>query len=49
VDLATSVALFPVPEDDNQAREAGADDYVVKTLDNKYLMQTINFVAKNDE
>jgi len=30
----------------SQAREAGADDYVVKTLDNKYLMQTISFVAK---
>jgi len=29
------------------ASEAGADDYVVKTPDNKYLMQAISFVAKN--
>jgi len=33
----------------SQAREAGADDYVVKTPDNKYLMQAISCVAKNDE
>jgi len=33
----------------SRAREAGADDYVVKTPDNKYLMQAISFVAKNYE
>jgi len=33
----------------SQAREAGADDYIVKTPDNKYLMQAISFVVKNYE
>jgi len=33
----------------SRAREVGADDYVVKTPDNKYLMQAISFVSKNYE
>ena len=31
----------------SQARESGADDYVVKTPDNKYLTQVISFIEKN--
>jgi len=31
----------------SQARESGADGYVVKASDNKYLIQGIYFVAKN--
>ena len=33
----------------SRARKANIDDYITKTPDNKYLMQTISFVAKNDE
>jgi len=33
----------------SQAREAGTDNYVIKTPDNKYLMQAISFVVKNYE
>lgn len=30
-----------------EAREAGADDYIVKTPDLEYLTQAVNFIAKN--
>ncbi len=34
--------------DDSEAREAGADDYIVKTPDLEYLIQAVSFIAKNE-
>ena len=33
----------------SEAREAGADDYIVKTSDLEHLIQAVNFIAKIKE